>query len=156
MIISYTVVFLAILGIIFFIANAYRKGGRKLAEPHPAHIELLREFHTDELALAYNLTLANISLSSKFGSSNERILAEVEIARSLYVELMRRRKEPITVSQKAALKKQLAMLALLKTQERRTEGDYSDLTLRIDQDIDEPFNSENFFLALSKMLEALE
>lgn len=156
MIISYIVFFLAILGIIFFIANAHRRGARKFAEPHAAHIELLRDFHTDELSLAYNLTLANISLSSKFGSSNKRILAEVEIARSLYVELMRRRKEPITVSQKAALKRQITMLASFKTQKRRTEGDYSDLSLRVDQDIDEPVDSEKFFLALSKMLEALE
>lgn len=143
-----------IFGIIVLFVILHRRGSNKLAEPHPLHVDIIRDFDKSELALAYNLTLTNLSLSRDFGSSRSQIKAEVEVARSLYVVLMKSRGKPITVAEKANIKMQLTRLAV--SDNRKTNVGHSRLELRVDQDVDDPKNYDRFHTMLEKMRGTLQ
>jgi len=142
------------LGILVLFVILHRRGGSQLADPHRLHVDIIRDFSAGELALAYNLTLTSLSLSREFGSSSSRINAEIEVARSLYVTLMKSRGNSITVSEKAKMKVQLTRLAISGGQ--KTKGGLSILELRVDQDTDEPENPDKFYAMLEKMRVTLQ
>ena len=96
---------------LLFIISTYRKGARSGAQPHPKHISLVEQLSKDELEIAYSETLTGITLAGEWRWSASRILAEIEIALSLYVQLMQVSGKPITLGGKGKRRKGLAKAA---------------------------------------------
>lgn len=139
-------IFAVAIGVGFIILGLiYVRGSKMPADPHPNHIEFVERLSERDLVAGYNETLVGITCARDFGHSADRSLAEIEIARSFYVQLMKTRGMPVTVGEKAKLKRRLAVLAAkarhaASSIDVRTSDQYH--SLRVEQDFDDVMDFE--------------
>lgn len=116
----YFFVLLAVLFVVF-VFGLHLQGAKLEAQPHPKHESFVTDLSVDELKIGFNEALTGLNLAFKFRWKASRIVAEVEIARSFYVELMKRMGTPINVKTKSKLKRDLLKIPNIAFKHRNTD-----------------------------------
>jgi hypothetical protein len=148
--------------LVLFMINVIRRGNRLLAQPHPKHIAFVDQLSKEELEIAYNETLVGIASAGEWQWSSSKTLAEIEIALSLYVQLMKVRGEPIRYGEKGKLRIESARAANAATAKPPVGGTrfFERLALfqpfKVDQFVDELPDRTNLDDTVNQMKRALE
>lgn len=131
------------LAIAFFVV-IYWRGSKMPAEIAAKHQELVDQLNEDELRVGYNETVTGIAYASDFNFSAARIIAEAEIAVSLFIQLHRVLGARISTGDKVKRRNRLLKLGqaslrdaskgkkrpLLSGGELKVEQDFDDLANR--------------------------
>ena len=129
------------------------------AQPHPKHISLVDQLSKEELEIAYGETLVGLATAGEWRWSSSRILAEIEIALSLYVQLTEVSGKPITFGEKGKLRMDLAKATkavIAKGGAGFLEGRAIFERFHVEQSIDEIPDRTTLENAMIQMKRALE
>jgi hypothetical protein len=133
---NYWIIIFVLFALFFAI---YRYGGSRRAAPNVEHVNIVRNLDLDEATIGFNEVLSGIAYVDQFGVGSERILKDVEIARSFWLQARDLSGDPPTVSESAKLKRELISLAkwVIKTQPDALSRSMRTAHVRLAQNLDE-------------------